>query len=90
MIVCNAFQAGSDECSCGGKLTKGLCVKPVKGNAVLFWSMVSITLPLKEIIHLDYKIAVFFNILENLLYGFKIVILICLVLSGTGWTVRSG
>lgn len=31
--------AGSDECSCGGKLTKGLCVKPVKGNAVLFWSM---------------------------------------------------
>ncbi|PNY06134.1 prolyl 4-hydroxylase subunit alpha-1-like protein, partial [Trifolium pratense] len=31
--------AGSDECSCGGKLTKGLCVKPIKGNAVLFWSM---------------------------------------------------
>ncbi|MCI19162.1 prolyl 4-hydroxylase subunit alpha-1-like, partial [Trifolium medium] len=27
------------ECSCGGKLTKGLCVKPIKGNAVLFWSM---------------------------------------------------
>ncbi|KAI8005230.1 Prolyl 4-hydroxylase 1 [Camellia lanceoleosa] len=32
-------QAGSDECSCGGKMMKGLCVKPVKGDAVLFWSM---------------------------------------------------
>ncbi|KAK2409205.1 putative prolyl 4-hydroxylase [Trifolium repens] len=31
--------AGSDGCSCGGKLTKGLCVKPIKGNTVLFWSM---------------------------------------------------
>jgi prolyl 4-hydroxylase len=49
------FQAGSDECSCGGKLTKGLCVKPIKGNAVLFWSMVSITLPFMEIIHQDYN-----------------------------------
>ncbi|KAG4908734.1 hypothetical protein JHK82_057385 [Glycine max] len=32
-------QAGSGECSCGGKLVKGLSVKPIKGNAVLFWSM---------------------------------------------------
>ncbi|XP_058774573.1 prolyl 4-hydroxylase 1 isoform X1 [Vicia villosa] len=31
--------AGSDECSCGGKMSKGICVKPIKGNAVLFWSM---------------------------------------------------
>ncbi|KAL9316896.1 hypothetical protein ACSQ67_013413 [Phaseolus vulgaris] len=31
--------AGSGECSCGGKLVKGLSVKPTKGNAVLFWSM---------------------------------------------------
>ncbi|KAJ0802987.1 putative procollagen-proline 4-dioxygenase [Helianthus annuus] len=31
--------AGSNECSCGGKMVKGLCVKPNKGDAVLFWSM---------------------------------------------------
>ncbi|THU70778.1 hypothetical protein C4D60_Mb08t28590 [Musa balbisiana] len=31
--------AGSGECSCGGKVVKGLCVKPNKGDAVLFWSM---------------------------------------------------
>lgn len=31
--------AGTDECSCGGKMIKGLCVKPTKGDAVLFWSM---------------------------------------------------
>nr|GMD72244.1 prolyl 4-hydroxylase 1 [Ipomoea batatas] len=31
--------AGSNECSCGGETVKGLCVKPTKGNAVLFWSM---------------------------------------------------
>ncbi|CAK8574438.1 unnamed protein product [Lathyrus sativus] len=31
--------AGSGECSCGGKLSKGICVKPTKGDAVLFWSM---------------------------------------------------
>lgn len=34
------FQAGEGECSCGGKMVKGLCVKPNKGDAVLFWSMV--------------------------------------------------
>nr|GMD59977.1 prolyl 4-hydroxylase 1 isoform X2 [Ipomoea batatas] len=34
-----ADQAGSNECSCGGETVKGLCVKPTKGNAVLFWSM---------------------------------------------------
>ncbi|XP_028795312.1 prolyl 4-hydroxylase 1-like [Neltuma alba] len=32
-------KGGSDECNCGGKIVKGLSVKPVKGNAVLFWSM---------------------------------------------------
>ncbi|GJN36954.1 hypothetical protein PR202_gb25861 [Eleusine coracana subsp. coracana] len=31
--------AGEGECSCGGKVVKGLCVKPNKGDAVLFWSM---------------------------------------------------
>ncbi|XP_011042781.1 PREDICTED: prolyl 4-hydroxylase 1 isoform X2 [Populus euphratica] len=31
--------AGSGKCSCGGKVVDGLCVKPIKGNAVLFWSM---------------------------------------------------
>uniref|UniRef100_A0A1D1YB44 Prolyl 4-hydroxylase subunit alpha-1 n=1 Tax=Anthurium amnicola TaxID=1678845 RepID=A0A1D1YB44_9ARAE len=31
--------AGDGECSCGGKTVKGLSVKPVKGDAVLFWSM---------------------------------------------------
>ncbi|KAF0893580.1 hypothetical protein E2562_027306 [Oryza meyeriana var. granulata] len=32
-------QAGEGECSCGRKMVKGLCVKPNKGDAVLFWSM---------------------------------------------------
>ncbi|KAG8375980.1 hypothetical protein BUALT_Bualt09G0015500 [Buddleja alternifolia] len=32
-------KAGSGECSCGGKMVRGLCVKPLKGDAVLFWSM---------------------------------------------------
>ncbi|KZV15494.1 prolyl 4-hydroxylase subunit alpha-1 [Dorcoceras hygrometricum] len=32
-------EAGSGECSCGGKMVPGLCVKPLKGDAVLFWSM---------------------------------------------------
>ncbi|GER55543.1 2-oxoglutarate (2OG) and Fe(II)-dependent oxygenase superfamily protein [Striga asiatica] len=32
-------QAGTGECSCGGEKVPGLCVKPVKGDAVLFWSM---------------------------------------------------
>uniref|UniRef100_A0A7C8ZQT8 Procollagen-proline 4-dioxygenase n=1 Tax=Opuntia streptacantha TaxID=393608 RepID=A0A7C8ZQT8_OPUST len=31
--------AGSDECNCGGKIVQGVSVKPVKGDAVLFWSM---------------------------------------------------
>lgn len=31
--------ADSGECSCGGRLVKGLCVKPSRGDAVLFWSM---------------------------------------------------
>ncbi|XP_028778426.1 prolyl 4-hydroxylase 1-like isoform X1 [Neltuma alba] len=32
-------KGGSGECNCGGKIVKGLSVKPTKGNAVLFWSM---------------------------------------------------
>ncbi|KAM7250464.1 hypothetical protein ACFE04_022347 [Oxalis oulophora] len=31
--------AGSGDCSCGGKTVKGMSVKPIKGDAVLFWSM---------------------------------------------------
>ncbi|XP_058183758.1 prolyl 4-hydroxylase 1 isoform X4 [Rhododendron vialii] len=31
--------AGSSECSCGGRMMKGMCVKPNKGDALLFWSM---------------------------------------------------
>ncbi|KAJ4723032.1 prolyl 4-hydroxylase 1-like [Melia azedarach] len=31
--------AGTGECSCGGKMVRGLSVEPVKGDAVLFWSM---------------------------------------------------
>ncbi|CAO2827044.1 prolyl 4-hydroxylase 1 [Amaranthus tricolor] len=31
--------AGSGECSCGGKMVSGMSVKPLKGDAVLFWSM---------------------------------------------------
>ncbi|KAL4375973.1 hypothetical protein GQ457_02G042820 [Hibiscus cannabinus] len=31
--------AGTGDCSCGGKTVKGLSVKPIKGDAVLFWSM---------------------------------------------------
>ncbi|KAM6545710.1 hypothetical protein CsatB_026446 [Cannabis sativa] len=31
--------AGTADCSCGGKIMKGLSVKPIKGDAVLFWSM---------------------------------------------------
>ncbi|KAJ6334168.1 hypothetical protein OIU78_011137 [Salix suchowensis] len=33
------FEAGSGKCSCGGKVVDGMSVKPIKGNAVLFWSM---------------------------------------------------
>uniref|UniRef100_A0A0D6R2G2 Fe2OG dioxygenase domain-containing protein n=1 Tax=Araucaria cunninghamii TaxID=56994 RepID=A0A0D6R2G2_ARACU len=34
------FPLGGDmECSCGGKMVKGICVRPKKGDAVLFWSM---------------------------------------------------
>lgn len=31
--------AGDGECSCGGQTVKGVCIKPNKGDAVLFWSM---------------------------------------------------
>ncbi|KAK8682702.1 hypothetical protein V6N13_055081 [Hibiscus sabdariffa] len=32
-------KAGTGVCSCGGKIVKGLSIKPIKGDAVLFWSM---------------------------------------------------
>ena len=38
----NALQGSSGECKCGGNIVKGLSVKPKEGNAILFWSMVSI------------------------------------------------
>lgn len=31
--------AGTGDCNCGGKIVKGMSVKPIKGDAVLFWSM---------------------------------------------------
>eukprot|EP01018_Ginkgo_biloba_P006334 Gb_17171 [translate_table: standard] len=31
--------AGEAVCSCGGKMVKGICVRPKKGDALLFWSM---------------------------------------------------
>ncbi|KAI3907559.1 hypothetical protein MKW98_016203 [Papaver atlanticum] len=31
--------AGTGKCSCGGKMLKGTSVKPIKGDAVLFWSV---------------------------------------------------
>ncbi|XP_026438850.1 prolyl 4-hydroxylase 1-like [Papaver somniferum] len=31
--------AGTGKCSCAGKMKKGLSVKSIKGDAVLFWSM---------------------------------------------------
>ncbi|KAK8515958.1 hypothetical protein V6N12_066796 [Hibiscus sabdariffa] len=35
-------KAGTGVCSCGGKIVKGLSIKPIKGDAVLFWSMFSL------------------------------------------------
>lgn len=40
------------ECSCGGKLVKGLSVQPNKGDAVLFWSMVCFLMLLAKFVHL--------------------------------------
>ncbi|XP_026429084.1 prolyl 4-hydroxylase 1-like [Papaver somniferum] len=31
--------AGTGKCSCAGKMKRGLSVKPIKGDAILFWSM---------------------------------------------------
>ncbi|PKU63530.1 prolyl 4-hydroxylase [Dendrobium catenatum] len=31
--------AGDGQCSCGGEMVRGICIKPNKGDAVLFWSM---------------------------------------------------
>jgi len=57
-IIYNMIQAGSGECSCGGKLVQGLSVKPTKGNAVLFWSMVSaINLLIMDAIRVNYEIG---------------------------------
>lgn len=33
-------QAAAGECSCGGTMVRGLCVKPSQGDALLFWSLV--------------------------------------------------
>ena len=30
---------GHNTCDCGGKSVRGLCVRPKKGDAVLFWTM---------------------------------------------------
>ncbi|MCL7034191.1 hypothetical protein MKW94_009127 [Papaver nudicaule] len=32
-------EAGTGKCRCAGKMLKGSSVKPIKGDAVLFWSM---------------------------------------------------
>ncbi|MBA0765451.1 hypothetical protein Gotri_014647, partial [Gossypium trilobum] len=37
-------RAGTGDCSCGGKVVKGMSIKPIKGDAVLFWSMVCFVL----------------------------------------------
>ncbi|URE11390.1 P4Hc [Musa troglodytarum] len=31
--------AAAGECSCGGTMVRGLCVKPSQGDALLFWSL---------------------------------------------------
>ncbi|CAM6026275.1 unnamed protein product [Sphagnum balticum] len=30
---------GDKECSCGGEMKRGICVKPKRGDAILFWSV---------------------------------------------------
>ncbi|CAI5502068.1 unnamed protein product, partial [Closterium sp. Naga37s-1] len=30
---------GSSKCECGGEMKEGICVRPVKGDAVLFWNV---------------------------------------------------
>lgn len=69
------IQAGSGECNCGGKLVQGLSVKPTKGNAVLFWSMVSaVNLLIMDAIHVNYEIGTTISIIVLvLLCVFKIV-----------------
>lgn len=37
-------QVGDKDCSCGGEMKRGICVKPKRGDAVLFWSMVGVSL----------------------------------------------
>lgn len=39
-----ACQVGDKDCSCGGEMKRGICVKPKRGDAVLFWSMVGVSL----------------------------------------------
>ncbi len=40
------LQVGDKECSCGGEMKRGICVKPKRGDAILFWSVVGVTCPL--------------------------------------------
>ncbi|KAJ8484110.1 hypothetical protein OPV22_016595 [Ensete ventricosum] len=47
-LHCDYFNniASAGECSCGGMMVRGLCVKPSQGDALLFWSLVcDLTLP---------------------------------------------
>ena len=30
---------GSEQCRCGSEMQRGICIKPRKGNAVVFWTM---------------------------------------------------
>jgi prolyl 4-hydroxylase len=30
---------GDKVCSCGGEMKRGICVKPKRGDAILFWSV---------------------------------------------------
>lgn len=41
LVALVSLQAGSGKCKCGDREVKGLCVRPQKGDAVLFWSAVS-------------------------------------------------
>ncbi|KAH9562142.1 hypothetical protein CY35_05G057200 [Sphagnum magellanicum] len=34
-----ADEVGDKECSCGGEMKRGICVKPKRGDAILFWSV---------------------------------------------------
>lgn len=38
------LQSGPGECSCGGVMRKGQCVKPKQGDALLFWNTVCLSI----------------------------------------------